>query len=345
MTAHAGTVSHSQGVGQTRGATVDLVVSQTQSVLMGQRDYSSMLPDGVTVSEYYVTRQTRQGQKNWSQRRVYRVEGTNDPLDVPDVGLKMHQVVVHGGVALIVVERSYEPLDGTALDLVVDLVELTQPGGNGAHDPDADEWSIGMESVQIASVRDLDDIVHYDGDNVGGTSDPTKNIVKLVGTMIGVATDEAGNLTVNGTTVLEPVANYETTYVYHSLSESTIRFWLDVAGHANEDGWNGWNAGEVLYLGPQVSHPAPNSPYRVTHRFQIRRNRTIEVDLKKTGDGGGYVKATVSKKGWQRVDYRVGSRIVAADNKIERGVRSVHVADVYPTTSFATLGIDHDWWQ
>lgn len=147
---------------------------------------------------------------------------------------------------------------------------------------------------------------------------------------------------VDGVDILSPTSTLK---IVHWLNQSktTPKFLDDVHKIATKtnkkdfDGpWGSWKAGEVLYMGAEVSTVEGNL-IQLTHTFH--RSIGGKVDVVFLGDGGAVQSQEADKSGWDYLWSKFGA-IPNQENqtgKTTLGPISAHIAQVYKSISFDGL--------
>jgi hypothetical protein len=136
---------------------------------------------------------------------------------------------------------------------------------------------------------------------------------------------------VDGVDIVIPIYNFsEVNYESNSQVDDAYKqtlFYL--TGRVNNDSWNGYAAGEVLFLGAAGSMRA-GGDWEITYRFAASPNLTgITI-----GDITG-----IAKKGWE---YLWVQYLDGVDNdaySLIKRPHSVHIEQVYPVGDFSNLHV------
>ena len=117
----------------------------------------------------------------------------------------------------------------------------------------------------------------------------------------------------------------------HYLADAAVNkaAYYALTGKTNNAGWNGYAAGEVLFLGASGSKRG-DSDWEITFRFAASPNRA-------NFSVGGITVA--SKKGWEYMWVRYQDSDDAAAKMIIKKPVAVYIEKVYEEGSFASLGI------
>lgn len=254
--------------------------------------------------------------------RVYRLENTNDPEEVPsllnsagiDIGDKHPELV-----GLYLREISVEP--------DVHNVKVTLEYGPDKLDAREDEngeiweWSLATQQTHITSVDSPAKQLHFPA-------------WANVGTAIGVHEDQ-----VDGADVYRPTGTLRITKRFDStqITSHFRRQLIDASATVNASNWKDWEAGEVLFLGADLAPSGPTE-HRVIYNFQFARKRLPYTVFLHDGST-----VTIEPGPWDHVWFKHAERMVNADSgeRVKQtGVESVHVAQVYGPYEFRYLRID-----
>lgn len=140
--------------------------------------------------------------------------------------------------------------------------------------------------------------------------------------------------TIAGVDIVIPQLQWAETYdvPHRFVSAAYVRNMADITGKVNSDGFRGFAAGEVLFLGCSGSQQADddkgNGPWSLSYKFSASRNEAgIQV-----GPING-----ITKDGHDYLWAYYGSKV--ENNTLFRVPQYVYVTRVYKRTSFAALGI------
>lgn len=136
---------------------------------------------------------------------------------------------------------------------------------------------------------------------------------------------------VDGVDIVVPVynfseVNYESSSQVDAAYKQTL-FYL--TGRVNNDSWNGYAAGEVLFLGAAGSMRA-GGDWEITYRFAASPNLTGIV----IGDITG-----IEKKGWEYLWVQYMDEEDATAKSMIKRPWSVHIEQVYPYGDFGDLHV------
>lgn len=170
----------------------------------------------------------------------------------------------------------------------------------------------------------------------GGTQHITQSISTIANYAAeGTASNHNGAINVTsdgpqGVDIVKPVYTWSET---HYLSDATVASkkatYYALTGKVNSDGWNGYSAGEVLFLGATGSKRG-REDWEVTFRFSASPNRS---DVTIGGITG------ISAKGWEYVwlEYE-DEEDLDASKTVKKPVYA-HVEQVYEYAAFSGLGL------
>ena len=132
-----------------------------------------------------------------------------------------------------------------------------------------------------------------------------------------------------------PTAQLRETYTKvvnrSALTNSFKRTVANLVGKVNNATWNGWEAGEALFLGMSFSAPRKGrEKVVVTFNFSIQLNETNV----KVGD-----QTVQSKQGWDYIWSLSTTQIVQATGLPKVVVEAIFVDQVCPRASFSGLGL------
>jgi hypothetical protein len=192
---------------------------------------------------------------------------------------------------------------------------------NGSADTEFVTMSMTGQTTHITHVEAAADQTHYYED---------------LGTGIG----KNGDDTLNGVDVMEPTESLEIRInkkpsTINAAYRSALRA---VYMHTNNATWKGYGAGSLLFTGVQYANTT-DVLMSVTFNFLARPSATLTPTL--IGDlGGSPNPPTITKKGWQYYWIRTGLQFDfspgAGINDPKNGIKSAHVADVYPSATYAS---------
>lgn len=135
---------------------------------------------------------------------------------------------------------------------------------------------------------------------------------------------------VNGVDIVVPTYNFsETRYVDDDDVDENFKLALfNMTGKVNNNSWNGYAAGEVLFLGASGSKNGRTGLWAITYKFAASPNKTGITIGSITG---------IAKKGWEYLWVRYEKS--TSNNSLVQIPRAVYVHQVYYTADFDTLGI------
>lgn len=190
----------------------------------------------------------------------------------------------------------------------------------------------GKQTTQETGVK------QYQFDTGGGTQHITQSLstVQRYGRTGFAAPNFLGAIgvsqgSVEGVDIVVPVYNFsEVNYESDSQVDTAYKHTLfALTGRVNNDSWNGYAAGEVLFMGAAGSMRA-GGDWEITYRFAASPN----LSGLNVGDITG-----IAKQGWQYmwVQY-IDEEDTTAQSMIKRPW-SVHIEQVYPYGDFGLLHI------
>lgn len=180
------------------------------------------------------------------------------------------------------------------------------------------EWDISSQQVNIRSVRDPSYALH-----LPATHD--------VGVVIGYNGD-----TVEGVDVYRPSVSLKVTKIWQGISQYDRELLEVMTNTVNGSYWFGYNAGEVLFLGANIQRTTEGM-IQVTYNFLISRYVGPQSVL--LADGSYVVLDQVKPFDyvWYRYTETAGS--AGTETVMQKGIESVHVAQVYDWTDFHLLNL------
>jgi len=180
------------------------------------------------------------------------------------------------------------------------------------------EWNLATEQTNITAVDDPAKQVSYPSWADAGTA-------------IGVDGD-----TVEGVDVYRPAGSLRVT---KRIPVANIASWrtniLAALCTTNSEAWQNFAAGEVLFLGGDISPLAGGKHALVTMNFLFAKNREAFNVTTRTGT------QSIKPTAWQHVWFRHVEVFSGADEKRTKEVviESVHIATIYESASFATFNL------
>lgn len=179
------------------------------------------------------------------------------------------------------------------------------------------EWDVGSQQSHITSVPDSTYCAHYP---------PTNDL----GLAIGSHGDD-----VEGVDVYRPVGTLRISKMWNSFSQAQRRTVMSLRSTTNDSAWFEFYAGEALFLGANIQ-PQSDGRVRVEYSFLIQdQPASYAVEL----IDGSY--QWITPYPWDYVWYQYADLPVtgAAGEVLNRGITSVHIAQVYAETNFGALGL------
>ncbi len=150
---------------------------------------------------------------------------------------------------------------------------------------------------------------------------------------IGVTSSGGGGVdNVEGVDITIPVYNFSQTH-YIDDNDVNKSAYFSLTGKVNNSAWNGFNAGEVLFLGASGSKrdiSGSNDDWEITFRFAASPNRSNIIIGNITG---------ISKKGWEYMWVRYTDTDDAVAKAIVKIPVAVYIEKVYEEGDFSALGI------
>jgi hypothetical protein len=176
-------------------------------------------------------------------------------------------------------------------------------------------------------------------DTGGGTQHITQSLSTVgrygpaASTALGGAIGYDGQ-NVAGVDITVPVYQFRET---HYLAPATVTqayklTLMGLTGAVNNAAFRGFQAGEVLFLGASGTRRGtdPDDSWEITYSFAASSNRTGLAVGSITG---------IAKAGWDYLWVQYGDDVDSAVRALVKKPVAVYVEQVYPTASFAGLGI------
>ncbi len=180
-------------------------------------------------------------------------------------------------------------------------------------------------------------------DTTGGTEHVTQSLATIssVGPVSGPAApnySQAINVTrdsVGGVDRVAPKFEFTLTVPKVGLSRSYVRDLARNTGKTNSATWNGYAAGEVLFLGATGS-AKPADGFVITYKFAVQENRT-NVIIRPADDGisGHAGEIKVDKKGWEYV--WCAYKDTTSNNLLVQIPVAAYVEQIYRSFNFTTV--------
>lgn len=281
----------------------------------------------ITLTEKLFSRETTLSGSTYTYRQLYRVDGTNSPQEaVASLG-GVTQPLVIGTRKLYIADIKASLL--SYQEEVCDGEITWTSRGRIAYDSTVQTEFVTLEmsgqTTHITHVDAAGDATHYYDD---------------LGTGIG----QNGDGTLDGVDVLEPTESlqiqiYLAPATVNSAWRSALRAYYM---HVNNATWKGYGAGNLLFTGVSYGEQR-DSLMSVTFRFLARPSATLTPTL--VGNTGGNPNPpTITKRGWDYYwiargagfDFSPGNSI----SDVKAGVKSAHLARVYPDANFANIPLD-----
>lgn len=291
----------------------------------------------VIVTELYESRKFTRTSNGKQVTRVYLVDGTNDCLtaadSVPDYG---DEYIDDGGAG----QQIYVVSVGIVRQESVDqcratvVYESRQKGGGATGQVGQEVWDWSFMSAQekITNIKEEEDRTTYNIDNLGG---------KHPG--YGTAINKSGDK-VEGATVYVKRSSLRVTKYYQpsAVDETWLEMIDELSVTVNETSWQGYDAGEVLFLGATVRE-VNDEMTQIDYQFLMNKNieNQSEVIMFTTPGAGAvtFVPATVSKEGWQHRGY-IHRDMTDRNTKIKyHGITEINVDTVYDKDDFEKLDL------
>jgi hypothetical protein len=270
------------------------------------------------VGSRSLTEGRKEGALERTLEKIYVIRGTDDPED-PDIlalGPQSGEALGDGRLGLFVSGRKFDVLkvnsngnDG-ALKLTITYGPPERLPNNNDSDPEY-ELSTMAETAHIEEAQSQS---HY-------PNDPNN-----VRNAIGVASDK-----IEGVDIYVPKGTYTQTKELFSLSSSYRAMLMNMTGTVNNAAWKGWNAYEVLFLGVTARRKG-YGVWKLQYSFAIQPSIAQSFVTV-----GGAVNFT--KNGWDYMWLERHESATESGNQTQRDIEAVHVARVYPATSFSALGL------
>lgn len=271
----------------------------------------------ITIEEIYASQVLQQNKEGERLTRVFNIFGTHDVFLAAQQGPQIGDIINEN---LRLVDQSMAIKHETGDDpkgliqktVVYETTTLTREDDFG--------FSTIAESEHIEAVRKNSDQEHF----------PES---KGVGQFIGVNGDR-----IDGVDTLVPKPRYNETHERNTLDGPYRNILTDLSGSINDQPFKGFKTGEVLFLGAEASRRG-FLPWTIRYEFLISLDATFDVDI--IQDDGSSATINVNKKGWTYFWVRHSqSGGAAGDRKIIlHRIESVHLAKVYESKDFSTLGI------
>jgi hypothetical protein len=193
-----------------------------------------------------------------------------------------------------------------------------------------------LASVRYQIYMDLAALDSYQFDTSGGSQHITQSL-ETVATFGSSAPDFNGaigvsNNAVEGVDIVVPVFNYSETRLWHDISSSYKRRLATATGKVNSESFQGYDAGEVLFLGANGSKRDKfiDTPWEISYRFAVQFNRS-DFSV-------GSINVT-SKKGWEYMWVRYKAKDDSTSGQRIRVPAAVYIEKVYETYDFDRLGL------
>lgn len=267
----------------------------------------------ITVTERSDSRTYVHGEKTRRFVRRYNVRGTDDPFTAESYGPAIGDTY---GANLRCNEKEAGPLviDGTVEAGACLLTCTYVHPDETSHDPvdpaDEFEWNT---MAQMA---------HFDRAPYGQVHYPA---TEDVGGLVGADGDN-----IDGVDVFVPKGTYMETHERTTMPLAYRNIILQLGGTVNAIAFRGWAAGEVLFLGA-VARKQGHGLWKVNYKFSVELNSVQSIELY---DGSV---ETVPKMGWDYMWMRKIKEV--SGGEVKYGVKSVHVAAVYPFGNFNLLSL------
>jgi hypothetical protein len=200
-------------------------------------------------------------------------------------------------------------------------------------------WKVAVRYQQLNTTEDGDDPeTVYTFDTGGGTQHITQSL-STRNRYPASAPDYQGAIdydgeNVAGVDIIQPVYNFTET---HFLPRSTVTQSFRNAlarktGMYNNDGFRGYDPGEVLFLGASGVRRGDRREdlWEITYRFAVSQNRSSFTV-------GGIAVAT--KLGWDYLWVRYADEVDDALKQVVKKPVAVYLEKVYYGTDFSGLGI------
>jgi hypothetical protein len=182
---------------------------------------------------------------------------------------------------------------------------------------DEDEYELDL-GTETAHVQEALSQSHYPA----GAGDE-------VGNRIGLTNDGQ----IQGVDIVTPKTGYREIRYYDNVTSQQLAAWEGLVGYVNAQAWRVWQMGEVRFDGVSLRRRGQGK-WVATFNFAISRDATVEKQIE--GEQGS---TQIDKGGWEYLWYRWLQKKDQAGTALEAGVRSAHVAIVYPSGDFTQLGL------
>lgn len=280
----------------------------------------------IYLAEYYKGRDIQQANRKLKYARVFLIHGTFETTDCLDIGPQIGDLddVIP---TMIVANRklAWYAQGGGASDIVrldVDYETADGPQDQGGSE---DEGTFSYEFTSESDHVDLAIAQTHTGAQPAAGESLLINLDKLAGTVDGLDIESP----VEELTERHPFTEAEFDPSFRQLLRDSV-------AKVNSVAWREFAIGEVLFSGASAAKTGKN--WYVTFRFRIRRGFTQKAFTVYTNGVAGAVK--VDKKGWDYLWVNVIRDKVDGDaTKLQTSPASIHVAQVYETMDFSTLGI------
>lgn len=332
MTAYAETVSVgitlTPSVGGAAALAGGVAVGALFSPIVGGVHYGTYTDENGTkqpweLEEWYKGRTVEQNGTTIKYTRIFHIIGTFEPTDCLDIGPQIGDLDDVLPTFVVQNRKLYMYAKGGGASNIVRLeVDYQQPSTPQSSGGDAEatcslEFESETEHVDLALSQ-----THY-------------GVVPPVGEDLLVNFD---GTTVNGVDIDAPVTMLTEDHTF-TESEFSPSFRAALAANVkkvNLDIWRGYEAESVLFDGASATKRGKR--WYVSFRFRIRvgfTNKPFSI----VNQAGAAQAESVTKKGWDYIWFSMTKQPILANTKVQIAPTSIHVAKVYDTLDFETLGI------
>jgi hypothetical protein len=267
----------------------------------------------------------REGLLETTLETIWTIQGSDDPgsAAVKALGPQPLEVYGDGSLNLVVISRDWEVIPLGSSDGAIRLTatygppeRASDPNDQSAEEP---EYELDM-MAETEHVEKALEQSHYPS---------TENDCGLV---IGVNGDK-----VDGVDIYVPKGTYRQTKFVNRLSAAYINAIKAARAHVNGATWRGWEANTVLFLGAKASRRGRHGIWKLQFEFALSDNTNQSIV---TGPPETPVtQPPFVKPGWHYMWMSRAENTDAGGTKVQSWIRGAHVARVYPTADFATLGL------
>jgi len=286
----------------------------------------------VTATELYESREYNRTANGKQVIQYFVIDGTADAVvaasAVPDYGDEFtdspapRQYVYCVSVKI----KRQESMNQCRATVVFESKQADDPD-TGQINQEVWDWGFMAAQEKITNIKTQDDRTTYNEENLAGTNPG-----------IGTAINKNGEK-VDGASIWVKRRSLRITKYYDP--EDADQDWLDMiddlAATVNDAEWQGYDEGEVLFLGATVRE-VNDEMTQIDYQFIMNKNiEDQEETILSVSPGSGQVvfnTATVDKEGWQHRGYVHGSVVDKLDKKKYHGIFTINVDTVYDKEDF-----------